>query len=45
MLNILENGNKSALQTGTGWSFENQGLSSQHSQAKSSMLIKGQIYL
>ena len=44
MLNILENGNKSALQTVTGWIFDKQGLSCQHSQAKCSMLPTEQIY-
>ena len=32
------------LQTVTGWSFDKQGLSCQHSQAKCSMLPTEQIY-
>ena len=45
MLNILENGNKSALQTVNGLRFDKQGLSCQHYQAKCSMLPTEQICL
>ena len=38
MLNILENEDESALQTVTGWGFDKQVLSCQHSQVKCSML-------
>ena len=45
MLNILENEDESALQTVTGWGFDKQVLSCQHSQVKCSMLQAEQLYL